>query len=202
MTEVSECPQCGAPAKPSQRNCEFCKAEFFITSVAYLGSLNPGSINKYLAHYKKLTKEHPEDAEGHLGLGITYLQMGMYPLALKSFETVIQEAPETAQAYYYCALAKVQGRRLMTLALKEIRDIEQWVNTAIQLNPDRPEFKVLLAIIKKDYYAMNGMKIPSPDWNELMLSVNGIETSTGEIDRLKACVVVRDDFFSGQLKLV
>lgn len=199
--EVTECPQCGAPAKPSQRNCEFCKAEFFITSVAYLGKLEQGAINKYLQHYKKLTRENPEDAEGHLGLGITYLELGMYPLALKSFEKVIETAPEVARAYYYCGLSRVQGRRLMTLSLPETREIERWVNTAIQLDPDSVEYKVLLALIKKDYYEANSLRVTPPSCDQIMAEIKGRKVSSLEMNRLFKCVLVRTDFVSGQLIL-
>lgn len=200
--DVSECPQCGAPAKPSQRNCEFCKAEFFITSVAYLGKLDQGGINKYLQHYKKLTKENPDDAEGYLGLGITFLQLGMFPLALKSFERVIELSPEIPQSYYYASLAKIQGRRLMTLSLKEAKDVESLANTAAQIDPGNPTFTLLLALIRRDYYEANGMKSPAPNAEELLATIQGREIETKEVDRLKAMVLVRQDFFSEKLKLV
>ena len=199
--DVSECPQCGAPAKPSQRSCEFCKAEFFITSVAYLGKLDQGGINKYLQHYKKLTKDNPDDAEGHLGLGITFLQLGMYPLAQRSFEKVIELSPEIPQSYYYSCLAKIQGRRLMTLSLKEIRDIESLANTATQIDPENPTFTLLLALIRRDYYEANGMKAPAPSAEDLLAAIQGREIEAKEVDRLKASILVRHDFFSERLKV-
>lgn len=190
--QVTECPQCGAPAKPSDKICEYCKAEFFITSLAYLGKFDSGGVNKYLQQYKKMTVADPASAEGFLGLGLCYLQLGMYPLAQKSLEKVIEIAPEMAHAYYYAALARVQGRRLMTMALKDIREIETYLSTAVQLDGDFPVCKLLLAMVKLDYYRMNGMRVAPPLPEDLLGEVAGKEVERKEWERLTQCVRVGD----------
>ena len=62
--EISECPQCGAAATPSDRKCGYCKAEFFVTSLAYLGSFDSSGVGKYLKHYKELTRRDPRPTQG------------------------------------------------------------------------------------------------------------------------------------------
>lgn len=190
--QVTECPQCGASAKPSDKICEYCKAEFFITSLAYLGKFDSGGVNKYLQQYKKMTVTDPASAEGFLGLGLCYLQLGMYPLAQQNLENVIEMAPEMAHAYYYAALACVQGRRLMTMALKEIREIETYLSTAIQLDGDFPVTKILLAMLKLDYYKANGMRIAPPQPDDLLGAIAGREVNRIEWERLVQCVRVGD----------
>ena len=88
--------------------------------------------------------------------------MGTYPLATKCFEQVIEASPDISQAYYYFALANIRGRRLMTLSLNEARRLETYLNTATQLDGETPQYKLLLAMLKRDYYETNGMKVPSP----------------------------------------
>jgi hypothetical protein len=61
--EVTECPQCGAPSKPSSQKCEYCKAEFFVSSLAYLGKFDSSGVNKYLKHYKDLTGHDTNSTE-------------------------------------------------------------------------------------------------------------------------------------------
>src|SRR5208283_795201 len=143
--EVSECPQCGATVAPSDRKCAYCKAEFFVTSLAYLGRFDSGGVGKYLKHYKELSRQDPHNTEGSLGLGLCYLQMGTYPLAQKCFEQVIDASPDVSQAYYYYALSNMRGRRLMTLPLNEVRRLEAYLNTAIQLDGEMAQYKLLLA---------------------------------------------------------
>lgn len=191
--EISECPQCGAPVKASERNCEYCKAEFFVTSIAYLENLDPSAVSKYLRHYKKLTREEPDDAEGNLGLGLCYLQMHNFPLAKKSFEKVIELSPETSQAYYYYALSTVAGRRLMSMPLKDARNLETQINTAIQIDGESPLYKLLLAMIKRDYYETNGMRVTPPSAGELLEEITGSSIDEKEIARLRESVRIGDE---------
>ena len=200
--EVTECPQCGAPASPSNRKCGYCKAEFFITSIAYLDGLGSVAVGKYLKHYKELSHKDPNNAEGLLGLSLCYLQMGAYPLARKNFERVIDLSPEIPQAYYYHALATIAGRRLMSISLKEVRTIETYLNTAIQLNGDLPQCKLLLAMLKRDYYEMNGMRVSVPSTDDLLEEIRNCEIDTHELGRLKNSVRVEDDAMFSVLRQV
>ena len=194
--EVIECPQCGAAATPSDRKCSYCKAEFFITSLAYLGNFDSSVVGKYLKHYKGLTRLDPDDSEGLLGLGLCYLQMGTYTLAQKSFEKIIYASPDVSQAYYYYALSDIKGRRLMTLSLTEARRLDTYLNTAIQLDGEVPQYKLLLAMLKKDYYEANGMRVPSPNAAKLLAEIEGNQIDKNEVDRLRESVIVsrQDDY--------
>lgn len=198
--EISECPQCGAAAAPSDRKCSYCKAEFFVSSLAYLGSFDSGGVGKYLKHYKELTRHDPNSTEGLLGLGLCYLQMGTYPLATKCFEQVIEASPEVSQAYYYFALANIRGRRLMTLSLNEARRLETFLNTATQLDGETPQYKLLLSMLKRDYYETNGMKVPPPSAAQLLADLEGQQINRSEIDHLRAAVKVgKEEQYYGML---
>lgn len=188
--QISECPQCGATATPSDRKCGYCKAEFFVTSLAYLGGFDSGGVGKYLKHFKDLTRLDPNNTEGLLGLGLCYLQMGTYPLAAKCFEQVIEASPDVSQAYYYFALANIRGRRLMTLSLNEARRLEMYLTTATQLDGETPQYRLLLSMLKRDYYETNGMKVPPPDAEQLLLDLKGCQINSTEIGHLKASVKV------------
>jgi tetratricopeptide (TPR) repeat protein len=200
MMEVTECPQCGAPASPSERKCGYCKAQFFVTNLAYLESLDSESVGKYLKHYKELTRKDPDSAEGLLGLGLCYLQMGTYPLARKSFERVIEIAPEVASAYYYHSLSTIAGRRLMTLPLKEIRSIESFLETSIQVDGDLPQCKLLLAMLKRDYYETNGMRVNPPSVDALLSDIGNRNIDELEISRLRDSVRIGDESIFGALR--
>jgi tetratricopeptide (TPR) repeat protein len=128
--------------------------------------------------------------------------MGSYPLALKSFEKVIEIAPEIPQAYYYFALSLIKGRRLMTMPLKDVRLIEDYLQTAIKLDRESPYYKLLLALLKKDYYEMNGMRIKPPTAAELLEEISGREISRNEFERLKEAVQVGDESCMDVLSIV
>ena len=188
--EISECPQCGAATTPSDRKCGYCKAEFFVTSLAYLGGFGLGGVGKYLKYYKELIRSDPQDTEGLLGLGLCYLQMGTYPFAQNCFEKIIDESPDVSQAYYYYVLANIKGRRLMTLSLNEARRFETYLNTAAQLDDEIPQYKLLLVMLKRDYYEINGMRVPPPSIAEHLAEIEGKQINKNEIEQLKAAVKV------------
>lgn len=196
--ETTACPQCGAPASPTERKCGYCKAEFFVTSIAYLSRFDKNGLSKYLAHFKKLTKENPDNGEGWLGLGLCYLQSGLFPMAQNCFARAIEVAPELPQPYYYFALSRVSGRRLMTISMNEIREIEKYVAVAIQLDSNSAMFKLLLACVKRDYYETNGLRIPPPDADHLLGEIRGQSVEEAEMERLRQCVLIRDEsIFAG-----
>lgn len=200
--EVKECPQCGAPAKPSEKKCGYCKAEFFISNIAYLGNFDPTGLGKYLKHYKEITTKEPNSTEGLLGLGLCYLRMGTYPLAQTCFQKIVENSPDIPQGYYYLALVIIKGRRIKTITLNETRQIENYLNLAIQLGGNT-EYKLLLAMVKRDYYEMNGMKDPPPSAQDLMNEIRGSEISKSEYEQIeKAAKVGEPNFFFGNISIV
>ena len=192
MTTTQECPQCGAAVLLSERRCGYCKAEFFITSIAYLSNVSAGSIGKYMEHYTKAVKEDPANAEALLGLGLCYLQTGAYPLASKAFDKVVELNADIAQGYYYSVLCAVRGRRLRAISLNEVRAMEPLINTAIQLDGSRNEFKLLAAMVKRDYYEYNGLRVPPPSCAEILSEIGGKSVPAPEVARLFESVKVGD----------
>ncbi len=199
--QIIECPQCGASASPAEHKCSYCKAEFFVTSIAYLSGFDKNGLNKYVAHFKKQASEHPNGGEGWLGLGLCYLQTGLFPMAQKSFEKAIQVAPELPQPYYYFALSKISGRRLMSLPLNEIREVENYANTALQLESESALYKLLLALIKSDYYEENGLMVNAPTMPDILAEIDGVPVNKNEIERLRQCVLVEDESYLEEITI-
>jgi len=192
MSEVVECPQCGATTQNSSRTCLYCKAEFFVTSVAYLASFDTTGIQKYLKHYLKLTKISPDNVEFRIGLALCYVQQGLYSQALKEFKIIIDESPDIGLSYYYKSLSIIAGRRVMSLNLKEVREIEENIRHATALDGLKPQYQLLLAIIKHDYYLTNGMKICPPTYSEILNEINWKNLDVNETTRLKQSLKVPD----------
>lgn len=185
---MHECPQCGASAAPSDKKCGYCKAEFFITSLAYLGSFNKGEVAKYLKYYKKLIDQESESVDGLIGIGLCYLHTKIFSLAAKYFERTIDLFPEQSIAYYYYALSSIQGRRVRSLSLKEARQIEGVLQTAIQIDDSSPQYKLLLAVLKYDYYEANGLKSVVPTAKQLLEETKGSQLNSNEYERFKEYV--------------
>lgn len=191
--KVEICPQCGAPAKLSLKCCGYCEADFIVTSLASLDRFDKTGIQKYLSHYRKKLAEEPESGELHLAMGICHLDLGLHDLAAKSFVRAVEAQPENADNYYYHALAIIKGRKLKLLALKEVREIENLVAAAVQLNPAKAVYRHLLLAVKYEYYLKNGLKISPPSLEEIMGEVDLCEPDAEETARLLKRVPIHDE---------
>ena len=170
-----KCGNCGAPCKLDAELCEHCEQPIFPNSLASYAQVDPDRLKEYLNAIEVLADQDPHNAKAMLTLGLSYLETGAYALAQPQFEQVIKTAPRDPQAYYYYALAKIGGRRLMTLSLSEARQLEEYLNTAIQFDreAEAPQYRLLLAMLKRDYYEKNGMKVPPPSAEGLLQDISG-----------------------------
>lgn len=190
--KVEKCPQCGAPVKIETNKCEYCEAEFLVTSLAYLDRFDTININKYINYYKELLKKDPDNGEISCAIGICYLDLGLYDLAIKYFSKTIEQLPEYADAYYYYALALFKGRRPKVLTLFEIREIESYLKAAIQIDNTKSKYFFLLAIIKYDFYIKNGLKVNPPTFEELIREIKSKCYDEGEIKKILKHVPISD----------
>jgi tetratricopeptide (TPR) repeat protein len=168
MIVVEECPKCGAPAPTAARRCAYCKAEFAIKTLSSLGSLDRSAINRYIAAYKRQLQTQPQDAEAALALGLCYLDLGLYDKAIELVNTAIAQMPEQADVYYYAAVALFKGRKPRTLTLNEIKHIESLLEAACQLDDDKAHYYYLRAVIKREYYSKNGLRVVGASDAELL----------------------------------
>jgi len=157
-----------------------------------LGKMGRDEIETMLKQYKAAVAADADDGDAHLGLGLVYLQLGMHELAIRHFRSAIDLCPEMADAYFYCALGLIRGRRPKTLAMQEVRAIEAHLTTARQLDPQQAKYDYLLAIIRYDYYLCNGLSSPPPTWQDLLLTARGKEHDAWEVERLLRAVTLRD----------
>ena len=189
---VEECPNCGAPAGPSARNCTHCKAEFFVKSLAYAGSLQGPAVQKYVSFYKGLLRAKDDDGESVMGLGICYLQLKLFALATKNFERAVEIIPEQADVYYYFALSLIGGRALRTLRDSEISRILEYLNTAVQLDGSEAKYLFLGAAIRADYHKTNCLLIPPPGVEGLLTQALSARRVPAELERLMQSVPIRN----------
>ncbi len=189
---VSECPQCGAPAGARARACQYCKAEFLVSSLHSLHGFDRAGIDKYLQTYRGLVRSSPEEPKGHFSLGLCYLRLAVYDLAIRHLSKAVELAPDEADMYYYYGLAMMRGRRPKAVPLSEIRKIEEYIYGAIQLDGRKAKYYCLAAIIKYDHYFLNGMRVQPPSWEELLDEAQVALWEPDEIDRLLEAVVIRE----------
>jgi CHAT domain-containing protein len=161
------------------------------TSFSVLGKAPNDEIHRTLEHYKVAAAKNPGDGESQYAVGLCYLQLGLHELAIKNFTRALELMPDYPDAYYYYGLSLIRGRRPKLLSLPEVKRIEEYLTTALQLDARPAKYYYFAAILKYDYYLSNGLLCdPSPD--ELFLMAEDKDQDAWEIERLLHAVPVRD----------
>lgn len=108
------------------------------------------------------------NAKKILERGKKLLQIQSYQQAIETLEHAIRLLPTNEYAHYYLALALLDGKRPKLLKLSTIKVIEQHLQSAINLQSKFGEAYVLWAMVKHDYYVLNGMRDRSPSYQDLL----------------------------------
>ncbi len=75
------------------------------------------------------------------------------------------------------------------MSLKEIRQIEEFLQTAMEIDT-KPQYTLLLLMIKGDYYEANGMKINGFSKESLLFSIKDLPIKTNELQHLISSIKV------------
>lgn len=116
-------------------------------------------------------------AEEWFARGVQSLQQRQYLQAVDAFAHATQRDPRHADAFFYQALAALQGQRPKLVSLATIRKVEGLLQTAATLRPDCAHASLLWAIVKQDAYVMNGMYDRPPTVKDLLGRVRSIAIS-------------------------
>ena len=149
-------------------------------------------IYEIIDFYKYNLNKGQLDDEIYFNLGLCYLYLKLYDLAIKNLEKALEIAPDNADYHYYVALAFIKGRRPYILMPNDVRNIEKFVNSAIELDNRQGKYDLLSIIIKYDYYQLNGLTVPRPTIQELISLLKDKILDTNEIQRLKESIPIPD----------
>jgi hypothetical protein len=164
-----ECPYCFELIQRRATRCKHCHAD--------LAGREPSRVENH--GYEKEVRDHPEKAQYHFALGLSYLDQSLYDLSAASLQRALGKTTHEADILYYLALALIGGRRPRTLKLAKVRQLESYLTAAIGLE-EKPQYKLLLAVIKYDYYACNGLRVPPPAVDQLLSEATRCEIDSGE----------------------
>lgn len=196
MTAVAQtCSQCGwsFDTEALQKNtCKKCKSAILVTSVAYLEKFDKPAIQKYIVQYTQALKADPQSRDALLAIGICYLKLGLFDLADRFLRQLIDAHPADPSGYYYRGICILKGKRPRTASLPVIREAEQLISSALELDPANGRYDVLLAAIRHDYYILNGMRVPEPTPEGLLVSVEAKHIDQMEVEQIFGLIKVTD----------
>lgn len=141
-----------------------------VTTLGELDGVDESVKHQLKSLYERQVRSSPENAKYHFALGLSYLDLRMYKLAIDALSKALDRGPREANILYYIALAYINGRRPKILKLSNIKSIENYLSAAIQLERDQAHYLYLWALIKYDYYLVNGLRIPPPSLEKLIMA--------------------------------
>ena len=190
--EIFRCKGCGASLSPENTTCNYCFSENIVKANENPFNLGQMLAKQYANYFKVKVQSNPLDGNAIFSLGLLSLNLKLYDLAIKNFQKAVELNPEEPEIHYFLALSMIKGRRPKTIPFKEIKEIEQFINSALQLGY-KAKYYYLAAIINFDFYASNGMKVPQPDYNELFYNARYAEAEPIENKILLDNVIIREE---------
>jgi hypothetical protein len=125
-------------------------------------------------HVQMTGKREPTYAE-LMTQGRQSLSARLYPQARDAFSRATQLDTQRADAYFYLALATLQGKRPKLVNLATARAVEQMLQTAVACDRACSHAYLLWALVKEDAYALNGIAQRPPTAKEILVHVRSVE---------------------------
>jgi tetratricopeptide (TPR) repeat protein len=185
---VPECPQCGAPVKQGSKTCYKCYSDYIITSVSSFKKLADveSGVKKYLRAYEASIRSGGESAEIYTAMGTCQLQRGLHKHALNCFEKAIALLPEDGDAYYYAAVALLNGKRPFLSTLPVIKQAVAYIDLALELSDSGAHY-YLKYLVHADYYEKKQLRC-SPSSGDLLRLANEYGMNEVEAEDIKQLV--------------
>jgi tetratricopeptide (TPR) repeat protein len=131
------CPNCGAPYEPEARSCRFCNSVLIVTSLVetFERSLAAPQVAASLVKWRQCLKEHPESAEAHFALGLSYLNSKLRDAALVHLRKAVLLAPEVADTHHNLAVTLLNDGNIGVTS-PEYSEAVKEIDYSVQLAPD------------------------------------------------------------------
>lgn len=164
-----------------------------ITKLSQLDDIDEATKRRLLSLYEEQVGKSPRQAKYQLALGLFYLDRRLYSRAVKSLEVAHDRDPLDADVLYYLALALISGRQPAVLRFSTIQQIEECIRGAIEIDDHQAHLFYLWALIKYEYYLVNGLKDSPPAIEELVTLAQKRPLSASEVRHMLEHIQVADN---------
>lgn len=161
-----------------------------ISTFSEFSSIDEKTKAKLLVTYQSAIGSASNSAQLNLAVGLHYLDSGLYTESIEALQLARRSDPLNKNVLYYLALATVAGKPLRSATLTEIREAEEYLRAAMQLQPAPAHYYYLWCLIKLDFYQANGFRETAPPIDKLFLLAQNSDLAIEEIKLLLSNVNV------------
>ena len=191
---INQCQNCGKILAPGVTECGKCHTKHAIQPTV----VNPlrftaAQAADYRAQFQEQVAACPKDSNAQFAMGLTYLGLRNYELADEYLIKAVQLTPSNPDVYYYTALALFHHRSVMNLSKAEMDRIEEWLNTAVQMQPKR-KYLILQMILRQGMSSM-GINVDTDKMSpaELMDQARQTVQEEDEMVEIEQHVLITDE---------
>lgn len=191
---INQCQKCGKILAPGVTKCGKCHTEHSVMpSVVNPLRFSAAEAAEYRSQFEEQVKEFPKDSNALFAMGLTYLGLKNYELADEHFRKAVALTPSNPDVYYYTALSLFHHRSVMNLSKMEMDRIEQWLDTAVKIQPKR-KYLILQMILRQGMSSM-GLNVDTDKLSpaELLQQAKITVQEEDELYEIEQHVLVTDE---------
>ena len=181
-----KCPSCGASITTQTKQCDYCQSDILVKSFKNLAAMPLPQVNKYMAAYQSASAEHPDNNDVNASVGLCFLRLKKYDLALNYLEKAQADNFEDATPFFYAAVARLEGRKPFLLNRQEIDQIMTDIEAAMSIEPKAEQY-YFMSYIKRDYFKRKFLNT-TPSWEEYMQEAVDNGLSAADVEEFHAMV--------------
>ncbi len=191
---INQCQKCGKILAPGVTKCGKCHTEHSVMpSVVNPLRFSAAEAAEYRSQFEEQVKEFPKDSNALFAMGLTYLGLKNYELADEHFRKAVALTPSNPDVYYYTALSLFHHRSVMNLSKMEMDRIEQWLDTAVKIQPKR-KYLILQMILRQGISSM-GLNVDTDKLSpaELLQQARITAQEEDELYEIEQHVLITDE---------
>ena len=177
------CRSCGAPAEIGQTKCKFCKNPVVISTFNSVYAMPMPMINQYVAAYREALQTEPDAKDLNNSIAMCYLKLKLYDKALSAFEKAIESNVDNPETFFYAAICLLKGKKAFLAQRTEIDKIEEYINAAVLLEPQKGIYHYFWAYIKYDYFERKSLNT-NPTYQAKLAEAKAAGLSPVDVEQL------------------
>ncbi len=163
--------------------CGRCRKTVYPRKIQDLAEMDTMEKTMAVVNLKAAIAQNPDVAITNLSLGLFYLEKKGYILAKQQFNKTIALEPATAEAYFYLAIAMLEGKKPFLCLQRVVDQAIEYVSVAEGLDPSSALYYYFHAYLIGDYYERKHFR-KTPTSAELLNTARSVGLTSIEANTL------------------
>jgi len=140
-------------------------------------------VNQYAATYREALQNEPDAKDLNNAIAMCYLKLKLHDKALSAFEKAMEDNFDNSETFFYAAICVLKGKKAFLVQRPEIDKIEQYINAALMIEPQKGIYHYFLAYIKYDYFERKSLNT-TPTYRAKLAEAQASGLSPTDVDQL------------------